>query len=232
MWVDGQGMLPHSQPHALSEAEIAGVVAEYAQSARLAVEAGFDGIELHAANGYLIEQFLNANVNTRTDGYGGSAAARNRFALEVARACAAAIGADKVGIRLSPHGAFNATGTFDGVEAQLLALTQELSALGLAYLHVLDHSAMGAPGVPAEYKAALRAAFKGVFILAGGFDGDSAQAALSAGQADLIAFGRPFLANPDLVERLRRQADLNAPDFGTFYTPDAKGYTDYPLLAA
>jgi N-ethylmaleimide reductase len=232
MWVDGQGMLPHSQPHALSEAEITGVVAEFAQSARLAVEAGFDGIELHAANGYLIEQFLNANVNTRTDGYGGSAAARNRFALEVARACVDAIGASKVGIRLSPHGAFNATGTFEGVEAQPLALTEQLSALGLAYLHVLDHSAMGAPGVPADYKAALRSAFKGVFILAGGFDGASAQAALAAGQADLIAFGRPYLANPDLVERLRRQAELNAPDFGSFYTADAKGYTDYPALAA
>jgi N-ethylmaleimide reductase len=232
MWTDGSGMQPHSQPHALNESEVAGVVAEFAQSARLAVEAGFDGIELHAANGYLIEQFLNANVNTRSDGYGGSAAARNRFALEVARACAAAIGAAKVGIRLSPHGAFNATGTFDGVEAQLLALTQELSALGLGYLHVLDHSAMGAPAVPAAYKAALRAAFKGVFILAGGFDGASAEAALAAGQADLIAFGRPFLANPDLVERLRRKAELNAPDFGTFYTADAKGYTDYPALAA
>ncbi|MEY4749420.1 MAG: hypothetical protein RIQ60_1634 [Pseudomonadota bacterium] len=232
MWTDTQGMQPHSAPHALSEAEIAGVVAQYAASARLAVEAGFDGIELHAANGYLIEQFLNANVNTRTDGYGGSAAARNRFALEVARACVAAIGADKVGIRLSPHGAFNATGTFEGVEAQLLALTEQLSSLGLAYLHVLDHSAMGAPGVPAEYKAALRAAFKGVFILAGGYDGDSAQAALTAGQADLIAFGRPFLANPDLVERLRRKAELNAPDFSTFYTPGEKGYTDYPGLAA
>ena len=149
-----------------------------------------------------------------------------------ARACVAAIGADKVGIRLSPHGAFNATGSFDGVEAQLLALTEALSTLGLAYLHVLDHSAMGAPGVPADYKAALRAAFKGVFILAGGFDGTSAQAALAAGQADLIAFGRPFLANPDLVERLRRRAELNAPDFGTFYTPGEKGYTDYPALSA
>jgi N-ethylmaleimide reductase len=232
MWTDGQGMQPHSQPHALTEAEIADVVAQYAQSARLAVEAGFDGIELHAANGYLIEQFLNANVNTRSDGYGGSPAARNRFALEVARACVAAIGADKVGIRLSPHGAFNGTGTFPEVEAQLLALTHELSALGLVYLHVLDHSAMGAPAVPAAYKAALREAFKGVFILAGGFDGDSAEVALAAGQADLIAFGRPFLANPDLVERLRNKAALNAPDFDTFYTPGAQGYTTYPALAA
>jgi N-ethylmaleimide reductase len=232
MWVDGQGMLPHSQPHALTEAEIPGVVAEYAASAKLAIEAGFDGVELHAANGYLIEQFLNANVNTRTDGYGGSSVARKRFALEVTRACVAAIGANKVGMRLSPHGAFNATGTFDHVEEQLLALTRELSAMGLAYLHVLDHSAMGAPAVPAAYKAVLRAAFKGVFILAGGFDRASAELALETGHADLIAFGRPFLANPDLVARLQGKTDLNAPDFSTFYTGDAKGYTDYPALAA
>ncbi|MEY8877524.1 MAG: alkene reductase [Leptothrix sp. (in: b-proteobacteria)] len=233
MWVDALGgMQPHSQPHALTEAEIAGVVAEYAQAARLAVEAGFDGIELHAANGYLIEQFLNANVNTRSDGYGGSIAARNRFALEVARASVAAIGADKVGIRLSPHGAFNATGTFDEAEAQVLALTRELSALGLAYLHVLDHSAMGAPAVPAALKAQLRDAFQGTFILAGGHDGDSADAALLAGQADLIGFGRPFISNPDLVERLRSQAALNAPDMDTFYTPGEQGYTTYPTLAA
>ncbi|MFM7532934.1 MAG: alkene reductase [Rubrivivax sp.] len=230
MWTDTQGMKPHSAPHALTAPEIAGVVGELAQAARLAVEAGFDGIELHAANGYLIEQFLNANVSARTDAYGGSAAARNRFAIEVARACAGAIGASKVGIRLSPHGVFNGTGTFDGVEEQLLALVRELSELGLGYLHVLDHSAMGAPPVPAAHKAALRAAFQGTFILAGGFDGESAEAALAAGQADLIAFGRPFLANPDLVERLRRRAELNAPEPSTFYTPGATGYTDYPVL--
>lgn len=230
MWTDTQGMQPHSPPHALTEAEIAGVVADFAQAARLAMEAGFDGIELHAANGYLIEQFLNANVNSRTDAYGGNAAGRNRFALEIARACAHAIGASKVGMRLSPHGVFNATGSFDGVEEQLLALAGELSELGLGYLHVLDHSAMGTPPVPGAYKNALRAAFKGTFILAGGFDGESAEAALVAGNADLIAFGRPFLANPDLVERLRRHAELNAPDASTFYTPGAQGYTDYPVL--
>jgi N-ethylmaleimide reductase len=230
MWTDTQGMQPHSRPHALTAPEIAGTVAEYAQAARLAREAGFDGIELHAANGYLIEQFLNANVNSRADEYGGNGAARNRFALEVARACAGAIGASKVGMRLSPYGVFNGTGAFDGVEEQLLALAGELSALGLGYLHVLDHSAMGAPPVPEAHKDALRAAFKGTFILAGGFDRESAEAALVAGKADLIAFGRPFLANPDLVERLSRKAELNAPDSSTFYTPGAKGYTDYPVL--
>lgn len=197
-----------------------------------AVEAGFDGVEPHAANGYLIEQFLNPNVNQRTDSYGGSIEGRNRFALEVARATVAVIGADRVGIRLSPYGAFNSTAAYPDVEAQTIALTKELSALGLVYLHVLDHSAMGAPAVPAALKAQLRKEFKGVFILAGGFDAASAEAALKNNSADLIAFGRPFLANPDLVARMRSSAALNAPDMATFYIPGAKGYTDYPALAA
>lgn len=231
MYTDAQGMQPHSAPRAMTATDITHAVEEYATSARLAIEAGFDGVELHAANGYLIEQFLNANVNARTDGYGGSIEGRNRFAIEVARATAAAIGAHRVGIRLSPYGVFNSTGAFPDVEAQYLALTQAMSALGLQYLHLLDHSAMGAPPVPAELKSRLRAAFQGVFILAGGFDGAAAESALQAGQADLIAFARPFIANPDLVERMRTHAPLNALDMDTFYTPGAKGYTDYPTLA-
>jgi N-ethylmaleimide reductase len=231
MWTDASGMQPHTAPQAMTEADIGATVAEYAQAAKLAVEAGFDGIELHAANGYLIEQFLNANVNTRTDGYGGSAEGRNRFALEVARACVAAIGADKVGIRISPHGVFNGTGAFDGVDAQFLALVEQLSALKLVYLHQLDHSAMGAPAVPAASKKQLRAAFKQTYIAAGGFDAASAEALLVAGEADLIAFGRPFLCNPDLVARMKAGAALNAPDMSTFYTPGEKGYTDYPAMA-
>ena len=231
MYTDAQGMQPHTAPRAMSEADIANAVAEFAHAAKLAVEAGFDGIELHAANGYLIEQFLNANVNQRSDGYGGSPAARNRFALEVARACAQASGAGRVGIRLSPYGVFNSTGAYPEVDAQYTALVQELSALGLMYLHVLDHSAMGAPPVPATLKAQLRQQFAGPFILAGGFDRDSAEAALAAGQADLIAFARAFLANPDLVRRIQAGAALNAPDMTTFYTPGPTGYTDYPALA-
>lgn len=231
MHTDSMGMQPHSVPRAMTEADIAAAIAEYATSARLAVQAGFDGVELHAANGYLIEQFLNANVNMRTDGYGGSIEARNRFVLEVARATVAAIGAEKVGIRLSPHGAFNSTGTFPDVDAQYTRLTSELSELGLVYLHVLDHSAIGAPPVPPELKAALRKAFKGSFILAGGFDAESAESALKEGRADMIAFGRPFLANPDLVMRMQKGAALNPVDMSTFYTPGAKGYTDYPTLS-
>lgn len=232
MYTDSKGMQPHSTPRAMTAADIDHAVGEFAKSAQLAIEAGFDGVELHAANGYLIEQFLNANVNSRTDAYGGSIEGRNRFALEVARAAVAAIGAHRVGIRLSPYGVFNSTGAFSEVEAQYLALVQELSELGLQYVHLLDHSTMGAPPVPAELKSRLRAAFKGVFILAGGFDRASAESALVAGQADLIAFARPFLANPDLLERMRVGVALNAPDMATFYTPGPKGYTDYPALAA
>ena len=232
MYTDSLGMQAHSTPRAMTEVDIAHAVGEFAQSARLAIEAGFDGIELHAANGYLIEQFLNADVNQRSDGYGASIEGRNRFALEIARATANAIGADRVGIRLSPYGVFNGTGAFADVEAQYLALTRELSALGLLYLHVLDHSAMGAPPVPAGLKASLRSAFDGPFILAGGFDHASAERALVEGQADLIAFARSFLANPDLVRRMQADAPLNAPDMSTFYTPGPKGFTDYPTLTA
>jgi N-ethylmaleimide reductase len=231
MYTDSRGMQPHSTPRAMTATDIAHAVNEYANSAQRAIEAGFDGVELHAANGYLVEQFLNANVNLRTDAYGGNLESRNRFAIEVARSTSAAIGAHRVGIRLSPYGVFNSTGAFPDVEAQYLALTQELSALGLLYVHLLDHSAMGAPPVPAELKLRLRAAFRGLFILAGGFDRAAAETALKTGRADLIAFARPFLANPDLVERMRADAPLNAPQMATFYTPGPKGYTNYPTLA-
>jgi N-ethylmaleimide reductase len=232
MYTDSQGMRPHSPPRPMTASDIANVVEEYAQSARLALQAGFDGVELHGANGYLIEQFLNPNVNQRVDDYGTTIAGRNRFAIEVARATAAAIGAERVGIRLSPCGVFNGTGSFADVQAQYVALVEEFSTLGLMYIHVLDHSAMGAPPVPVELKSSLRRSFEGPFILAGGFDRASAEKALTDKQADLIAFGRPFLANPDLVVRMRNGAALNAPDMSTFYTPGPKGYTDYPSLTS
>lgn len=232
MYTDAQGMQPHSPPQAMDAQAIAQAVDEFVKSAKLAVEAGFDGVELHAANGYLLEQFLNANVNTRDDAYGGSADKRNRLAIEVARATVAAIGADKVGIRVSPYGVFNGTGAFDGVEAQYLALARELGALKLAYLHLVDHSSMGAPAVPAAFKTQLRTAFGGNFIASGGLDRQSAEQVLTDGRGDLVAFGRAWLANPDLIERMKAGLPLNAPDPSTFYTPGAKGYTDYPQAEA
>jgi N-ethylmaleimide reductase len=231
MYTDASGMQPHSPPRAMTSADIANAVKEHATAATLAIEAGFDGVEIHGANGYLIEQFLNPLVNLRTDEYSGSIDGRNRLALEIARATVAAIGKDKVGIRLSPYGVFNGTGEFPDVQAQYLALATSLSDLGLLYIHLVDHSAMGAPPVPADFKLTLRAAFNGLFILSGGFDHVSAEQALVDKRGDLIAFGRPFLANPDLVKRMRQNAPLNAPDMATFYTPGAKGYTDYPALA-
>jgi len=232
IYTDTAAMQPASTPHALTEEEIAATVAEYAHAATLAMEAGFDGIELHSANGYLIEQFLNANVNSRTDAYGGSNAGRNRFALEVVRACAAAIGAERVGIRLSPYGTFNHTGAFPDLEPQYEALARELGTLGLAYLHLIDHSSMKTPTVPTDFKAALRAAFGGPYIASGGFDLGSADRIVKNGEADLVAFGRPALANPNLATRLKKGIPLNPPDFATFYTPGEKGYTDYPAAVA
>ncbi len=229
---DQQGLQPATMPHALTEADIATVVAEYAHSATCAIEAGFDGIELHGANGYLIEQFLNGNHNQRTDGYGGSAEARNRFALEVAAATAAAIGAERVGMRISPYGAFNDMGAFPGIDEQFEALAIALSELGLVYLHLVDHASMGSPNAPDSLRARLRASFKGTFIASGGLDRAKAESLLADGKADLVAFGRAALANPDLVSRMEQHAPLNAPDMATFYTPGEAGYTTYPTLPA
>jgi N-ethylmaleimide reductase len=232
MYTDALGMQPHSVPREMTMNDIRHAVDEYVQASRLAVEAGFDGVELHGANGYLIEQFLNPNVNERSDVYGRSIEGRNRFALEIATAVASAIGAERVGIRLSPYGVFNATGEFPEVQAQYLDLARRLSALHLLYLHLVDHSSMGAPIVPADFKLRLRAGFDGLFILSGGFDRDSAERALAEKRGDLVAFGRALLANPDLVARMQAGETLNAPDPATFYTPGAKGYTDYPRFGA
>lgn len=231
MYTDSQGPQAHSPPRAMMAADVDRAVQEHVRAAKLARDAGFDGIELHGANGYLIEQFLNPLVNPRSDAYGGSIEGRNRLALEIVQATIAAIGRDRVGIRLSPFGVFNGTGAFPEVQAQYLSLVRALSAAGVMYVHLVDHASMGAPPVPADFKLGLREAFDGVFILSGGFDRAGAEAALAEGRGDLVAFGRPFLANPDLVARLRRSAALNAPDMATFYTPGPRGYTDYPTLA-
>jgi N-ethylmaleimide reductase len=230
MYTDTLGMQPHSVPRAMNEKDIKEVVNEHVQSARFALEAGFDGVELHGANGYLIEQYLNPRINERTDTYGQSIAGRNRLALEIAGAVVAAIGSERVGIRLSPYGVANGTGGFAEVEAQYGALATKLSALRLLYLHLVDHSSMGAPPVPANFKLQLRGEFAGLFILSGGFDRARAQSALIEERGDLVAFGRSFLANPDLARRLQQGAALNEPDPTTFYTPGQKGYTDYPSL--
>ncbi len=224
-----EGPKDHPVPRALRSDELPALIAELVASAKNVVAAGCDGVELHAANGYLLEQFLNPACNQRTDAYGGSAANRIRFVVEVAAAVAKAIGGERVGIRLSPYGTNGGmTSSYDGIDAQYLLLTEQLVATGIQYLHVVDHSKMGAPEVPASLKRAMRRAWPRSFILAGGYDKASASAAIVEGHADLIAFGRPVLANPGFATRLESDLKLNDPDYSTLYTPGEKGYVDYP----
>ena len=227
MWTDAGGLQPHPVPREMSEADIAQSIAEYAAVAELALQAGFDGVELHAANGYLIDQFLKTASNQRDDRWGGAVDNRIRFAVEVAKASIAAIGAERVGMRISPYGVFNGQVPDEEMDALYLRLIDELNALGLLYIHVVDHSAMGAPEVSPVLKAKIRAAFNGKYILSGGYDVARANADLDAQRGDLVAFGRPFISNPDLVAKLRSGQALVAPDSATFYTPGEKGYTDY-----
>ncbi len=230
MYTDAEGMKPNATPQAMSAADIQATMEEYAQAARNAVAAGCDGIELHSANGYLLEQFIRPNSNQRTDAYGGAIENRARFVLEVADAAIKAIGRDKVGIRLSPFGVFNDMPAYEAMETDYAYLARELSARALLYVHLVDHSPMGAPPVPDSIKAMFRSAFKGALILSGGYDAARAESDLAAGKCDLVAVGRPILANPDLVARWKTGAATNVPDFSSFYTPGPKGYTDYPAL--
>ena len=230
MYTDAEGMKQNATPQAMTEADIKTAIEEYAQAARNAVSAGFDGVELHSANGYLLEQFIRPNSNQRTDRYGGSIENRARFVLEVADAAINAIGKDRVGIRLSPYGVFNDMPLYDGMDADYTYLAQQLNARGLVYIHLVDHSSQGAPVVPDSIKKMFRDTFKGKLILSGGYDAARAESDLAAGKCDLIAVGKAFLANPDLVERWKAGSALNAFDMNTFYTPGAEGYTDYPAL--
>ena len=228
MWTDASGMQPHPVPKAMDDADLARVRDDYAQAARLAVAAGVDGIELHAANGYLLAQFLNPKSNTREDRYGGSAENRQRFVLEVVDAVAAAIGADRVGIRISPFNVFNdlASG-YPDEEAQTIALAAALAARKIGYLHLI-----ATPGnVPDSTVHGVREAFPGTLVLAGGFDQALAEAALADGRADVVAFARGFIANPDLPERMRLDLPLASFDASTLYTPGSEGYNDYPAYS-
>lgn len=230
IYTDSEGMKPNATPQAMTEAEIKTTLDEFVSSAKNAVAAGFDGVELHGANGYLLEQFIRPSSNQRTDKYGGPIENRARFVLEVADAVIKAIGKDKVGIRLSPYGVFNDMPLYDAMDADYEYLAKELNARGLLYIHLVDHSPMGAPPVPAAIKAMFRKVFKGALILSGGYYAVSAEEDLAANKCDLVAFGRPFIANPDLVTRWKTGAPLNELDMNTFYTPGPKGYTDYPSL--
>lgn len=232
MHTDQQGEQPYPEPKAMSNAEIELAVTGFAEAAENALEAGFDGVEIHGANGYLIEQFLNPAINRRTDDYGGSESKRMRFALEVARAVTNRIGSDRTGIRLSPYGQFNGTKPdFKGVEAFFGDLAAELAKIGLLYVHIVDHGSMGSPEVPESIKLKVRRNFGSTIITSGGLDKQSAEAALSKNFVELAAFGRHYIANPDLVERFKNDWPLADPNAETFYTPGSEGYIDYSSYA-
>jgi N-ethylmaleimide reductase len=231
MYTDAEGMKPNAAPQAMTEADIRATIAEYRQAAVNAVSAGFDGVELHGANGYLLEQFIRPTSNLRTDRYGGVIENRARFVLEVADAVIGAIGKDRLGIRLSPFGVFNDMPLYAAMESDYTYLADQLNARGLLYIHLVDHSSMGAPPVPDSVRAMLRGLSHCALILSGGYDLRRAASDLAAGNCDLVAVGRPILANPDLLRRWQTGAALNTPDPSTFYTPGPEGYTDYPTLA-
>ena len=220
------GPMPYVTPRALEIDEIPGVVAQFEEGARRALEAGFDGVEIHAANGYLIDQFLRDGANHRTDDYGGSVENRARFLLEVTEAVVKVWGGDRVGVRLSPLSGFNDMSDSDPATTFGYA-TAALNRFGLAYLHVIEPV-----GTPDGVAHLLRERFQGPFMLNGGYGLETGNAAIASGAADLVSFGVPFLSNPDLPERFAEGAPLNEPDRKTFYGGGAKGYVDYPTLPA
>ncbi|PPA75768.1 alkene reductase [Achromobacter spanius] len=211
-------------PRALETAELAGVVDAYRHGAQMAMEAGFDGVEVHAANGYLLDQFLQDSTNHRTDQYGGSLENRARLLLEVVDACVAVWGADRVGVHLSPRGDAHTMGDSDPA-ATFLYVATELGKRGIAFVCVREHEGQDSLG------PRMKAAFGGVYIANEGYTRESAEAAIEAGRADAVAFGVPYIANPDLARRFELNAPLNTPVPSTFYAQGATGYTDYPALS-
>jgi N-ethylmaleimide reductase len=226
-----QGPKPYETPRALDLTEIPGIIEQYRQAAQNALAAGFDGVEIHGANGYLLDQFLRDGTNKRDDQYGGSIENRARLLLEVTRAVVSVWGADRVGVRLSPSGTFNSMSDSNPRETFRYVIEQ-LDQFNLAYLHLTEPQAddqkYGGPGIPTSY---FRPFYKGNLIVNGGYNQATANAAIDRGNADLIAFGVLYIANPDLVERFRLNAPLNQPDQPTFYSGGTKGYIDYPALS-
>ena len=226
-----QGLQPFVTPRALGSDELPGIVEQFRAAARNALAAGFDGVEIHAANGYLLDQFLRDGSNHRTDAYGGARENRTRLLCEVTDAVADVWGADRVGVRISPLNPFNSI--YDSDPDQTFRyVAHRLQAFGLAYLHVVESASDGVHTSDQQVDwRSLRATFGGLYMANGGYDRERANTALASGSADLISFGTLFLANPDLPERFSSGADLNAPDPETFYGGDARGYLDYPFLS-
>jgi len=230
MWTDSKMMQDFPVPKAMSDEELVKTKTEFVEAAKNAIESGFDGIELHAANGYLLEQFLSPISNIRTDKYGGNIENRCRFVLEVAEDVVKAIGKDKTGIRVSPYGVASDMPHYPEIDATYAFLSEKLNDLDISYIHIVDHSAMGAPSVPVKIKKLIRNNFKNVIILSGGYNLESAETDLQNELGNLVAFGRPFINNPDLVERFKNDRVLSQDlKMDLFYTANEKGYTDYPI---
>lgn len=222
-----EGFVTCSKPRALSIDEIHQVETDFANAAINAIKAGFDGVELHGANGYLIEQFLNPFVNNRTDEYGGNIKNRSRFLLETIDACIAAIGADKVAIRLTPYGGLHEVPHYDEIEATYQYLAKELTKRNIAFIHIMDQKSRGSFALPEGFLERFRSWYNGVIILAGGMERIKAEKLINAGTIDIAAFGEPFISNPDLVERLKNNWELTPPKRELHYSLSMEGYTDW-----
>lgn len=233
MWTDEKQLQDFPVPKEMTAEDLLHTKNEYVEAAKNALNAGFDGVELHGANGYLLEQFLSPVSNIRKDNYGGSIQNRIRFVLEVVAAVAEAIGKDKTAIRLSPYGVASDMPYYSEIDATYKELSEQLNNRGIAYIHIVDHSSLGAPVVPLEIKKSIRHHFKNSIILSGGYEKEKAEADIQSGLGDLVAFGRPFINNPDLVERFKNNWPLSQDlKMDLFYTADEKGYTDYPFYKA
>ncbi|TCN58933.1 alkene reductase [Flavobacterium circumlabens] len=222
-----EGFVPASKPKALSSGEVKGVVNDFVKAAENAVAAGFDGVEIHGANGYLIEQFLNPFVDNRTDEYGGSIENRSRFLLEIIDAAIAAIGNKKVGIRLTPYGGLGDLPHYDEIEATYKYLAQELKKRNIVYIHLMDQQSKGSHALPDGFTEHFRSWYDGIIILAGSMDREKSEQLINAGIIDIAGFGEPFISNPDLVERLQNNWELTKPNRDLHYGLGNHGYTDW-----
>ncbi len=230
MWTDAKGLQDYPTPKAMTAADIILTQEEYVNASKNAIKAGFDGVELHCANGYLLEEFLSPISNVRTDKYDGTLENRCRFVIEVVTKVVHAIGKEKTGIRLSPYGVAGDMPNYPEIDATYNYLSIELNKLDIAYIHLVDHSSMGAPNVPVEIKQLIRKNFKNTLIICGGYDKESAEKEIESGLCDLIGFGRAFINNPDLVARLEHNYELSQNlKMDLFYTSEAHGYIDYPV---
>lgn len=222
-----EGFVIASKPRALETEEVKQIVLDFANGAKNAVKAGFDGVELHGANGYLIEQFLNPFVNNRTDEYGGSVENRSRFLLEAIDAAITAIGADKVAIRLTPYGGLHELPHYDEIDETYEYLAKELSARKIAYIHIMDQKSRGSFALPEDFMRNFRSWYDGVIILAGGMNKEKSQRLVNEGIIDIAAFGEDFIANPDLVERLKNDWPMTSPKREFHYGLTMEGYIDW-----